>query len=77
MLVVASEGSCARARRALSLLLDDEGGPTDVRALAVHLGTCESCRLFTARVAAVTRALRTQRPRDPRAHATWTQGGRS
>lgn len=68
--------SCIRARRALSLLLDHEGGPMDIRALTVHLGTCESCRLFTARVAAVTRALRTQRPRGPGARATWTEGGR-
>ena len=75
--IAVNERSCAAARRALSLLLDDEGGQTDVRALAVHLGTCVSCRLFAARVAAVTRALRTQRPRDPGARATWTEGGRS
>lgn len=77
MAFAVSERECARARRALSLLLDDEGAPTDVRALAVHLGTCESCRLFTARVAAVTRALRTQRPRVAAARATPTEGGRS
>ena len=75
--IAASEGSCAQARRALSLLLDDEGGPMDVRALAVHLGTCESCRLFAARVGAVTRALRTLHSRDPAARAMWTEGGRS
>jgi predicted anti-sigma-YlaC factor YlaD len=76
-LIPASERSCAHARRALSLLLDDEGGPTDVRALAVHLGTCESCRLFAARAAAVTRALRTGVDETRRLAPTWTEGGRS
>jgi hypothetical protein len=65
MRLAVDDRRCIRARRALSLVLDYEARPTDVRALAVHLGTCESCRLFAARVGAATRALRTQRPRDP------------
>jgi predicted anti-sigma-YlaC factor YlaD len=58
MTIVVSEKSCARARRALSLALDGEASPHEIYGLATHLGRCESCRRFTARVGAVTRALR-------------------
>jgi predicted anti-sigma-YlaC factor YlaD len=49
---------CARARRALSLLLDREAGAADVEVLAVHLGRCASCRKYAAQVSAFTRDLR-------------------
>lgn len=58
MRTAVSGGSCARARRALSLVLDYEAGVADVRALAVHLGGCGGCRRYAAEVAAFTRDLR-------------------
>jgi predicted anti-sigma-YlaC factor YlaD len=58
MTIVVSEKSCARARRALSLALDGEASPHEIYALATHLGRCEPCRRFTARVGALTRVLR-------------------
>ena len=58
MLTAVSKRSCARARRALSLVLDYEADGADVRALAVHLGSCGSCRRYTAEVSAFTRDLR-------------------
>lgn len=56
-----SERSCARARRALSLVLDHEAAATDVRALALHLGRCGACRRYVAEVSALTRTLRAGR----------------
>ena len=50
--------SCARARRALSLVLDDEAPTCDARVLAAHLGTCPSCRAYAADVTALTACLR-------------------
>jgi predicted anti-sigma-YlaC factor YlaD len=58
MTIVVSERSCARARRALSLVLDGEASPHEIYGLAVHLGQCGPCRRFTARVGALTRVLR-------------------
>ena len=58
MLVAVSDGSCARARRALSLVLDYEAGASDVEALALHLGRCGSCRQYAAEVSSFTRDLR-------------------
>jgi predicted anti-sigma-YlaC factor YlaD len=67
MQIVVTEGSCARARRALSLLLDREAEAADVETLALHLGRCSSCRRHTAEVSAFTRGLRGLRlaPRHP------------
>jgi predicted anti-sigma-YlaC factor YlaD len=53
-----SERDCARARRALSLVLDLEAESADVETLAVHLGECGGCRRYAAEVSAFTRALR-------------------
>ena len=58
MRTVVSERSCARARRALSLVLDHEADAADVEALAIHLGRCGSCREYSADVSAFTRDLR-------------------
>ena len=58
MRILVSERSCARARRALSLVLDYEADVADVRALAVHLGRCGGCRRYAAEVSAFTRDLR-------------------
>jgi predicted anti-sigma-YlaC factor YlaD len=62
MRTAVSERSCARARRALSLVLDREATAGDVEALALHLGGCGACRRYAARVSAVTRELREVRP---------------
>ena len=61
MRIVVSERSCARARRALSLVLDYEADAADVYALALHLGGCGECRRYTAEVSAFTRGLRQPR----------------
>lgn len=58
MAIAVSEWSCARARRALSLVLDDEEAAGDVQALAVHIGGCAACRRHVAEVSAITRQLR-------------------
>jgi predicted anti-sigma-YlaC factor YlaD len=58
MAIAVSGWSCARARRALSLVLDGEEPEGDVQSLAQHLGGCPSCRQFAAEVTAFTRALR-------------------
>ena len=58
MRTAVSERSCARARRALSLVLDYEASDEDVRRLAVHLGNCGNCRRFAAEVSSFTRKLR-------------------
>jgi predicted anti-sigma-YlaC factor YlaD len=56
--VAVSERECARARRALSLVLDREEGHGTLAALAVHLGLCGDCRQYAAEVSAFTRAVR-------------------
>jgi predicted anti-sigma-YlaC factor YlaD len=61
MQVAVSEWSCARARRALSLVLDYEEAAGDLRSLARHLGSCGACRGFAADVARSTRLLRSLR----------------
>jgi predicted anti-sigma-YlaC factor YlaD len=58
MHVAVSEWSCARARRALSLVLDREEAYGDLQALATHLGSCGPCRAFAADVSELTRQLR-------------------
>lgn len=72
MQVALSGWSCARARRALSLVLDHEEVAGDVRALAVHLGSCPHCRQFAAQVTAFTHDLRALRLR----HLEITNGRR-
>ena len=59
-------GSCLRARRTLSLMLDGEGAATDVARVASHVSGCERCGQFAAAVAAVTQRLRTSRVERPR-----------
>jgi anti-sigma factor RsiW len=61
MAVAVSEWSCARARRALSLVLDGETATGDFHALARHVGGCAACRRHVAEVSAVTRQLRSAR----------------
>ncbi len=61
MTIAVSEGGCARAHRAASLVLDYEAAASDVQALAVHLGECGGCRQHVAEVAAFTRQLRSAR----------------
>ena len=55
---VVSERACARARRALSLVLDREAEAATVASLAAHLGLCGDCREYAAEVSAFTRAVR-------------------
>jgi anti-sigma factor RsiW len=50
-----------RARRSLSALLDGEASASEVETVALHLGSCPRCRRFAARIAAVTRELRSVR----------------
>jgi predicted anti-sigma-YlaC factor YlaD len=59
--IAVSEWSCARARRALSLVLDHEEVEGDLRSLAVHLGSCPPCRQFAADVTQFTNDLRALR----------------
>ena len=59
--ITVGEGSCAGARRALSLALDGEAAPGEIHGLALHLGQCESCRGFTTQVGALTQTLRSLR----------------
>lgn len=58
MYAAVSERECARARRALSLVLDREAEAATVASLAVHLGLCGDCREYAAEVSAFTRAVR-------------------
>ena len=64
--------SCARTRRALSLVLDSEDEAADLRRLAAHLSRCGSCRRFASDVSAFTRELRlapvAQRSPTPTTH---------
>ena len=61
MAIAVSEWSCARARRALSLVLDGEEVAGDFHALASHVGSCATCRRHVAEVMAITRQLRSAR----------------
>ena len=61
MAIAVSEWSCARARRALSLVLDGETVAGDFHALATHVGGCPACRRHAAEVSAITRQLRSAR----------------
>jgi predicted anti-sigma-YlaC factor YlaD len=63
MHVAVSEWSCARARRALSLVLDHEEAEGDLQSLAAHLGSCRACHAFAADVSELTRLLRSLRVR--------------
>ena len=51
--------ACARARLAMSLVLDGEAEAADVR-VASHVRTCVRCRRFASEVAAFTRELRSR-----------------
>ena len=61
MAIAVSEWGCARARRALSLVLDGETVAGDFHALATHIGGCAACRRHVAEVSAITRQLRSAR----------------
>jgi predicted anti-sigma-YlaC factor YlaD len=52
-----TNGSYARAHRALSLVLDYEADVAEIEAFTAHLGCCAGCRRYTAHVAAFTRYL--------------------
>ena len=71
--------SCARARRAHSLVLDGVAGCDEVVALATHLDRCESCRRHARQVSQFTYLLRSLRldPSDDRNHDRSTKGTRS
>lgn len=58
MQIALSQRSCARARRALSLVLDYEADVAEIEAFAAHLGRCAACRRYTAEVSSFTRHLR-------------------
>ena len=73
--ITVREASCARARRALSLTLDNEAAPSEVYGLALHLGRCHSCRQFAAQPGAITRRLRSTRPECTSHHETTTSKG--
>ena len=60
--------ACARARLAMSVVLDGEAEAADVH-VASHLRTCVRCRRFACEVAAFTRELRS-RAAEPQ----WTSG---
>lgn len=51
-------GSCVRARRALSLVLDGEAVAGEAELLDEHLRACASCRTFALEISMFTRALR-------------------
>jgi predicted anti-sigma-YlaC factor YlaD len=60
MLVEASfDRECRAARELVSLSLDGELGALERRRLDRHLSDCAACRLYGARVEAITSALRT------------------
>jgi predicted anti-sigma-YlaC factor YlaD len=56
--LAAEEAACATARRAVSLVLDDEAGAADALAVAWHIQRCDHCRRFAREVSGFTRALR-------------------
>lgn len=66
--------SCARARRALSLVLDDEARDEQRRELASHLQGCGDCARFATALEFVTRELRTWSPRPTRPHHEEREG---
>lgn len=61
MAIAVSEWSCARVRRALSLVLDGETVAGDFHALATHVGGCGDCRRHVAEVSHITKQLRSAR----------------
>ena len=61
MAIAVREWSCARVRRALSLVLDGETVAGDFQTLATHVGRCAACRRHVSEVSAVTRQLRSAR----------------
>ena len=61
MAIAVSEWSCARALRALSLVLDWETATGEFRSLAAHVGGCAACRRHVAEVSGFTRQLRSAR----------------
>jgi anti-sigma factor RsiW len=50
-LSVTDSGTCRRARRTLSVVLDGEASATEVAETARHLAGCEDCARFAAVVA--------------------------
>ena len=56
--IPAQSWACERARRALSLRLDEELSELEEGALESHLALCAHCGAFAADVAAATSALR-------------------
>lgn len=68
--------SCFRSRRIFSLALDGGAEAAELHQLALHLGSCRSCRTWGARVAAITRELRMQ-SNGSGSEITQAEGGRS
>jgi len=64
MQVVVRAGSCARARRALSLALDGEAASGEITALERHLVVCSACRSFAWEVSLLTNTLRAAANQD-------------
>jgi predicted anti-sigma-YlaC factor YlaD len=56
---LSASDSCRRAREALSRALDEELSPLEQRDLGRHLRDCPACRLYQARLLAISEALRT------------------
>jgi predicted anti-sigma-YlaC factor YlaD len=61
MAIAVSEWSCARVRRALSLVLDGETATGDFHSLATHVGGCPACRRHVSEISAITKQLRSAR----------------
>ena len=58
----ATSAVCERARKYVSLQLDNELSQLEDAMLQAHLGRCEPCRAYAADVAATTRELRAAEP---------------
>ncbi len=74
MRAVVRAKSCARARLALSLVLDGEAHEDEWRELASHLHRCGACTELATAMEFVTRELRTWSPRPIQAHDTQREG---
>jgi predicted anti-sigma-YlaC factor YlaD len=55
---------CTHARELISSIADDEASADDRNVVELHLGTCASCRQFSAAVSALDRQVRV-RPAEP------------
>lgn len=70
--------SCVQARLALSLAIDGEASGSELYLTAMHLGRCEPCRVFAARLRAITSALRSSgRAARRTTNESITRGARS